>query len=201
METKLFTEPRYHDAEFYRDIPMADHWNQPGHGERLRMTFTMIAQVLLRNPDISAVADWGCGNGALLAELARFFPSRHFWGYDLLPANVAHAKQHYGFDTAVAFKDFVEESDAKAGQMTILTEVLEHLIDPHGLLRRLKAEQDCRWIVASSPAFETPENAYPFHNWCWDQRGYIELFSGTDWHIYGGQEFAGAQILVARKPL
>lgn len=199
MEHRLFTTPQYHDADFYREIEHAPHWTQPGHGERLRMTLCEIMKVLLTNPGIQTIADWGCGDGALLHHIKLIFPNRHVWGYDLLPANVAHAKEFYRFDTAIAYKDFVNEI-ASSGHLTILTEVLEHLIDPHGLLRRLYNDPVCKWIVASSPANETLEAHYPHHNWVWDGDGFLDLFEGQGWEVQSRREYAGAQIVVARKP-
>ena len=195
MEYKLFTEPRFHDAQFYKDIELANHWEQPGHGERLRMTFVRCAELLLEHPDIQTVSDWGCGNGRLLEELQRMFPQRRYYGCDLLPANVEDAKLR-GYP--VHYHDFVNDPTV-TGNLAILTEVLEHLIDPHGLLKRLASYPDCHWIVASSPANETKEEHYEFHSWVWTEWSYETMFSENGWPFVHSTNFAGARIVVAHR--
>ena len=192
-EHKLFTTPQFHDKEFYFNIEVAKHWDQPGHGERLRMTFVRCAELLLEHPDIATVADWGCGNGRLLEELQRMFPNRRYYGCDLLPANVKDAQER---GVAIDYHDFVNEVTV-TGNLVILTEVLEHLIDPHALLRRLAKYPDCHWIVASSPANETKDAHYEFHSWVWTDESYCGLFMDSGWTIDKVQEYAGAQIVVA----
>ncbi len=124
------------------------------------------------------------------------FPQRRYYGCDLLPANVEDAKSR-GFD--VDYHDFVNEVTL-SGNLVILTEVLEHLIEPHALLKRLHDYPgDCQWIVASSPANETKDAHYPHHNWVWMNGSYPQMFMNAGWQFVSRTDFAGAQIVVVRK--
>ena len=58
-----------------------------------------------------------------------------------------------------------------------MTEVLEHLDDPHGLLRRVKSD----YLVASVPVHETETDWDGKHCWVWDVEGFGELLFSNGW--------------------
>ena len=122
--------------------------------------------------------DVGAGNGGFLWELKK----RHVvdaWGYDLMPENIEHAQKVYDVD--VSFMD-VTKGVLPFSDIVVATEILEHLVDPHGMVGQLRSVSR-RFIVASSPAFETPVKHYEYHLWCWMADSYVRMFERAGWKI------------------
>lgn len=195
-EIKLFDKPQFHDLAFYSTLEMADHLHQPGHRERLLLTLFDIGTLIIRE-GAKSIADWGAGNGGLLSELKRMFPDIPAWGYDLLPANVEHAQLKLGVD--VKLVDFTQV-DCEVGEVVVLGEVLEHLVDPHGILRKLYGTDGVNWLVASSPFTETVENHWPFHLWIWNEGDYPGIFNAAGWRVEKWYYWGGGQFVVAGRP-
>jgi|SRR5579863_1572933 len=109
--------------------------NPWGYGKRLRFIGTEIKRAFpLRQPGSTRVLDVGCGNGSLVAiPLAR----RGFdvTGTDLHEPSIQNAKKLAG---AVPNARFIVGSvsalELPAFDVAILSEVLEHVPDPKGLL-------------------------------------------------------------------
>jgi len=174
MEYKIFDKPHSHDIEFYKDREMADHINQPDHKPRLLKVLDKVSAILKDNPDYS-VSDLGCGNGGLIELIT----TQNKWGYDLQPSNVEDAKRK---GRNVEFKDFVNESDAKFGDIVIMTETLEHLVDPHGFLKRLH-DSGVKHVVASCPNYENLDFHAPFHLWIWSDSSFADMFNAAGWTV------------------
>lgn len=192
-EIKLFDKPQFHDAEFYSGLGLADHINQRGHRERLLLTLFEVGRLIIKE-GVKTIADWGAGNGGLLSEVKKLFPAIVSFGYDLLPANVEHAREVLGVD--VTLVDFTKDECA-VGDLVIVSEVLEHLVDPHGLLRKFYANEKVKWVIASSPATETVEAHWPYHLYIWDLEGYAVMFSGAGWGVFKHFAWGGGQFVVA----
>lgn len=117
------------------------------------------------------VVDLGCGDGGLLTLLTG--DNLIALGYDFAPANVAGWEER-GVGRLTRQRDVVAEWDRVAyADVYVLTEVLEHLTDPHGMLRRVRARG--AQVVCSSPRFETYESHDACHAWAWDTEGYAAL--------------------------
>ena len=172
-EYKIFEQPHSHDEAFYADREMADHINQSDHRPRLMQVLEYVANILKDHPEYSVV-DLGCGNGGLL----ELIPTENKWGYDLQPSNVAYAKAK---GRPVDLLNFVE-GEPKLGDIVIMTETLEHLVDPHGFLAKLK-EKGVKWVVASTPAYETLEFHAPFHLWIWSDSSFGDMFRNSGWTV------------------
>jgi hypothetical protein len=84
------------------------------------------------------------------------------------------------------------------GELTVLTEVLEHLADPHGTLQWVAA--NTHWVVASSPHDETPEHHGPEHAWAWDMEGYAAMFE-RHYHLLAHEQAGWSQIIVGQSRL
>ncbi|WP_165975226.1 class I SAM-dependent methyltransferase [Actinomadura rubrisoli] len=150
--------------DFHRDRERAPHLEQPAHHDRLHR-----AAEHVRGLRPTSVVDLGCGDGGLLS-LIRDIPS---WGYDWQPSNAAGWAAR---DVTAETRDVFESRDApRWGECAVATEVLEHLADPHGTVAWIAAH--ARYIVASSPAFETGDSASECHAWAWDVDGYADLIS------------------------
>lgn len=174
LEAQLFepgTVPEWTTPEWYAEREAAPHLEQEGHRQRLQKSAEFA-----RRTGALTVVDLGAGDGGLLSLLE---PRQIRWGYDLQASNVEASKrrnQDVRLLDVVAGFDRVEWADC-----VVLTEMLEHLIDPHGLLRRIHDETPAQWLVASSPYTETVESHYGFHTWVWDQQGYEAMLERSGW--------------------
>lgn len=170
METRLFTEgtiPEWTTSEWYGSRESAPHLEQAGHRERLLDTATWIKKFKPLN-----VVDLGSGDGGLLSLLKD--ADIDCWGYDLQQSNVDHARTVRKVN--VNYLDIINEFDGvKWAELAVATEMLEHLIDPHGFVRKV-SEEGAPFFLASSPWHETIDNHYPYHAWVWDEEGYANLF-------------------------
>jgi len=187
MEYKLFDQPHSHDMAFYQDRAMADHINQGDHRPRLLSVADEVIE-LSKNEEIKTIGDFGCGNGGLISYLADKVEQKIF-GYDLQPSNVQFAKEH---GRPVELKDFINE-EVKWPDLLICTETLEHLVDPHGFLK--KASKKSKYVVASTPGYETASFHAPFHLWVWTEESFKDVFQGWEIVKYYRTNF---QFVVAR---
>lgn len=170
--------------EFFRDHPWVPPENQAGHRERTAMAATLIGRAHDKYRP-GTISELGCGDGSLLAWLRDLELPVKLWGYDAGRENVRVARSR-GLE--------VSEADILTGtliygDLILLCEVLEHLADPHGFLRRLPGGL----LVATSPSAETGDWHYEHHAWAWDKDGYRDLVTGGGWEIvehedcYGGE--------------
>lgn len=173
MEWCLFpsdTVPDFSTPEFFGAHQWVPPHGQVGHAERTAMVVAMVTEHAGRARSLS---DLGCGDGSLLAALAGL-PLK-MWGYDAGRANVAVAR---GAGLDVAHRDFLTET-VLLGDIVVMSEVLEHLADPHGFLAGLDADL----LVVSSPSSETGDWHYYHHAWAWDTDGFAALVEGAGWQI------------------
>lgn len=184
MEHRLFDPadpPEWLDPERWRDRPHCNHLESEtgAHVARLRAAASLAAQaaLIVDYPGTPYIVDLGAGDGALLSLLPDGM-REHSWGYDLIRADVLHANTARG--VKVWLRNITQaikrENSLRLGPVVILTEVLEHMADPHGFLAKLHARPEVRYVVASSPWRETPEQHEWNHAWCWDADGYTQLF-------------------------
>jgi 2-polyprenyl-3-methyl-5-hydroxy-6-metoxy-1,4-benzoquinol methylase len=172
-------EPKYHDAEFYKDRPVSDHIHQEGHRDRLLRTLHDVLFLVDLFPELKTVVDFGCGNGGFLRELSNIGRVMCH-GYDLSPAAIDGAIGQYGVNAEL--KDFVNDLDTcETADIAVMTEVLEHLVDPKEFLRKLKPR--IKWIVCSVPANEDAENHYIYHLWAWDAQSFKRMFTDLGYTV------------------
>ncbi len=198
-EYKLFpdnTIPEFTTAGWYQHRERAKHLEQVGHKERLLLAadFVRDAASLFVYPTVSVV-DLGAGDGGLLSLLE---PTAGIdgWGYDLSPEAVAGARQR-GVDVRLA--DVVAHLDrVKWGDIAVVTEFLEHLVEPHLFLQVLS--KHVRVIVASSPYLENDGFFYPFHTFAWDEAGYEALLGQAGYSTLRHETVAGSQVILGVGP-
>lgn len=201
-EWRLFPEgetPRVSTVEFHQDRERAQHLEQPNHRRRLYVAHDYVMEVRdAVAPRTLTVSDLGCGDGGLL-QLLHGRRGIYAWGYDFTPANVDGARER---GVAVNELDvFGEDRDhAMLGELVVMTEVLEHLADPHGVLRWLAEDGKSRYLVASSPWDETDKSHDECHAWAWDVDGYQTMLTrtGWDWIRHEKLEYK-FQVVLARK--
>lgn len=192
MEARLFPEgtiPDYTTAEWYVDREAAPHVDQALHRPRIDAAVQMVLSVY--RPGMSVV-DLGSGDGGMLSLPDRYVAPHEKWGYDLAPANVESAAQR-GQDVRYA-NVLVDQIDL--GDIAVTTEMLEHLVDPHGYVAHLSQHVD--YLVASSPAFETAESHYGYHAWAWDVDGYAQMINSHGFTVINHQIVGMFQVALAR---
>lgn len=173
MEAKLFDGAFPFTPEWYEGREHAPHREQLPHQDRMNAAADMVGRAV-RELDVCSVVDLGAGDGGLL-QMARercegFLPPDRFHGYDLMEPNVMYGRMTRNMD--VRLGNFLTE-DIEWCHLTLITEVLEHLEDPHAAVRMIAEHSD--WLVASSPSTETAEAHTPEHAWAWDPEGYRTL--------------------------
>lgn len=184
METRFFepgTVPEWTTPDWYAQRERAPHLEQDGHRGRLLLSAEYVWHARSEHR-LRTVSDLGCGDGGLLSLIGA--PA---WGYDLMPENIAGAAER-GVDARLG--DFMNEP-VEWGDITVCTEVLEHLIDPHAFVASIPSQV----LVASSPDGETWEQRYEFHTWGWDMPGYRALFEQGGYRVVR-HESIGFQVLM-----
>jgi hypothetical protein len=189
--------PDFFIPSWYDTREHAPHLEQGAHVTRLKDVAVEVHSLVAHYPDITTISDLGAGDGGLLSLLSGLDVER--WGYDLSPANVAYAQNTRG--VTVHHRDF-EHEEIQWGVLTIITECLEHLPDPHAAVRRISRHS--RFIVASSPAFETYESHDACHAWAWDLDGYRALIEQGGFqvihHALSDPDGYGFQVIVGVQP-
>lgn len=192
-EWRLFDEgtiPECTTADWYLSREHAPHLEQDLHRGRLIKSANLIAQAAM-GYGFRTVVDLGAGDGGLLSLLG---PSMTRWGYDLAPANVEAAKQRC---VDVRLADVLTDP-VQWAEIAVATEMLEHLVDPHGFVQTIYKNASA--LVASSPWTETPEQHYEFHTWCWDTDGYRNLLEQAGWRVAHHAKVSMFQVVLAVKP-
>ncbi len=174
-EYRLFdkgTIPFFTTIEFFEAHPWIEPSHQLGHRQRTEMVAELVKN-FVATTEAQSISDLGCGDGSLLSLLTELPQPK--WGYDGGADNVRRAQQN-GLDVRQAN---LFNSDLEYGDLLLCTEVLEHLVDPHGYLEALPGDK----IIVSSPSAEDADWHYEHHAWAWDLEGYANLVTGAGWTI------------------
>lgn len=181
-EWKLFegATPHVSTAEFHAPRPRAPHLEQPTHQPRLFQARDFVVRASQNDGGQVSVSDLGCGDGGLLSLLQTLPEVSRCWGYDFQPSNsVAWPERGV---TAELRDVFGKDSDTiQYGRVVVTTEVLEHLADPHGVVRNFA--NHCDYLVASSPHDETAASHDECHSWAWDMEGYKALVESNGFRV------------------
>lgn len=201
MEHRLFEGdvPFVSTLGFHADRERAPHLEQEFHRPRLFKAAEFVRLITDRAPvGARTVSDLGCGDGGLLSLLADGGDITA-WGYDFCPANQA------GWEERGVIAQALDVFGAdwpriQLGHVVVMTEVLEHLADPHGVLRRIHGllQGQDHWLVCSSPWNESPNSHSPEHAWAWDVPGYAALVEGAGWTIQRHEQVGLFQVIQAR---
>jgi 2-polyprenyl-3-methyl-5-hydroxy-6-metoxy-1,4-benzoquinol methylase len=130
-----------------------------------------------------------------MREIQSANPDLKIWGYDLCPANVEEAK---GRGSDVELIDFILESDLKYPQLVVCTEVLEHLVDPDAFLKKL-LDNGVRYVIASSPNYETPTDHEEYHLWVFQGDSYADMFSEIGYEVVKHEKSVFQFVVAKRK--
>lgn len=192
MEWKLFEGdvPFVSTAEFHRDRERAPHAEQRIHRQRMDVALDCVRSAA-HEWGSPTLVDFGAGDGGFLARVEPYVS--RCWGYDFCPANLEGARER-GVDVRNA--DFTRDP-VEYAHIAVITEVLEHVADPYGVLRTLKA-RGVKAVVASSPYVETDMSHDACHAWAWDEAGYRELFEKSGWRLARHETVPYFQVVLAR---
>jgi hypothetical protein len=197
-EHRLFAGlvPQVSTAEFHAGRDRAPHLEQPFHRGRLvRAAFLVEEAARLAGRPVT-VSDLGCGDGGLLSVLGNLPAVTDAWGYDFQVANSAGWPQR-GVNAELADVFGADRGKVRFGDVTVMTEVLEHLADPHGAVGWVGSA----WLVCSSPWPETPLAHDECHAWAWDIAGYRALVEQGGWRVIRHDRVDGYfQALLAERP-
>ncbi len=186
--------PPVSTAEFHADRERAPHLEQPAHRPRLVAAAAWVGEAVraIGAPEVT-VSDLGCGDGGLLQLLGRL-PGVRAWGYDFQPSN-ADGWTERGVDGRALDVFGAQRDQVEVGDVVVLTEVLEHLADPHGAVRWVG--ERARYLVASSPWAETAEAHDPCHAWAWDFAGFADLLREGGWTVVRHEPVGWFQLALA----
>ena len=191
MEWKLFngTDPEFAKADWYQDIESAHHLEEDHHRDRLLAAFDMVNVAIKMGG--RTVVDLGCGDGGLLQLLKE--NNIKSWGYDLMPKNIDYSVNVRGVDAR--YTDF-KNDEIEYADIAVMTEVLEHLEDPHGTVKNIPS----KFLIASSPYNETDQHHYEFHLWAWDNQGYKDLIVQGGYEVVNLKNISGwSQIVLSKR--
>jgi SAM-dependent methyltransferase len=197
------TEWRFYDgvppvstAEFHADRERAPHLEQPAHRPRLKTAADLVREAAAAATGPLTVSDLGCGDGGLLSLLRGQAGVKQAWGYDFQPSNAAGWAER-GVDAVHADVFGVDRPSVQLGDLTVTTEVLEHLADPHEAVRWIG--EHSAWIVASSPWTEGPGGHDECHAWAWDTDGYRALLEQGGYQIVKHGTIGPFQLVLGRR--
>lgn len=185
--------PYVSTPEFHRDRERARHLAQPEHRDRLLAAARMIRKAA---GPLGTFSDLGCGDGGLLSLVQDAFHKA--WGYDFTPANVQGCKER-GVDAAYLDVFGRDRDNVLLGSVVALTEVLEHLADPHGVLKWIHGSTSAGTLVCSSPWNENADAHDECHAWAWDSDGYVTMIADAGWRVVEQEHVGRFQLVRAQK--
>lgn len=179
--------PECTTPQWYATRAHAPHLEQPAHRDRILAAAAATIEAA-QSFGLTTVVDLGAGDGGLLSLLGKDLRA---WGYDLQPSNVEASKMR---DVDVRLAD-ITTALIEWGQVVVATELLEHLRDPHWLVR--EAARHGRALICSSPWNETPEQHYEHHVWAWDPDGFRAMVTAAGWRIVRHEPIGTTQLILA----
>ncbi len=180
--------PHVSTAEFHAHRERAAHLEDPLHRPRLDLAASFVLDAVERGA--KTASDLGCGDGGLLSLIQ---PHVTAWGYDFCPANSAGWSER-GVNAEFLDVFGADRDRVNLGDVTCVTEVLEHLADPHGAVRWIGTCS--RYIVASSPWNETSSAHDECHAWAFDPDGYCELIEQGGFEVLRYEQVGRFQLIL-----
>lgn len=188
--------------EFHEHRERAPHLEQPIHQQRLHIAAGYVIdfayQRYMNGAMITRVIDLGCGDGGLLS-LIKDQSYIEAFGYDFQPSNTAGWADRGVTAYAMNFIDSKTwHQMIPRADLYVMTEVLEHLEDPHGMVDRVFARDAS--LVCSSPWMEHEGNIDACHAWAWDMPGYVNMIETAGFHVDKSQRTGIFQVHRALHP-
>lgn len=125
------TMDRYLNGDYARKNPDWDSWDASWKAGKLH-------QLLLDHEcRPSSIVEIGCGSGAILVELHRFFPKASLAGFDIAPEAACFWGEPTAFGIRLELADYLA-LDEPIPDLILVLDVLEHLGNPWEFLTRLR---------------------------------------------------------------
>jgi hypothetical protein len=137
-----------------------DHTRWPDHIERVEHT-----AALLKSMDPESVADLSCGDGAVVRKAE-------------VPGPVYLGDYQGDYLYSGPIEKTIEQIPAV--DVFVLSETLEHVEDPAGLLSAIRNKADR--LLLSTPCGEW-DDQNPQHYWGWDTDGVLSLLWEAGWNV------------------
>lgn len=158
--------PAYSDQEIEQLYAHRyDHTLWPDHIQRVAFTREFVREVMAEQ-NTSTVADLSCGDGAVALSLS--LPRESVVLGDI------HRRD--GLDMWGRIEDTVTRMPDV--DLFVLSETLEHIDDPWGLLEKIRAK--ARTLVLTTPVGEI-DDGNPEHYWGWDRDGVESILWDAGW--------------------
>jgi trans-aconitate methyltransferase len=191
--------PHVSTLDYHRDRERAPHLEQEWHRPRLERAAEFVRYVAWKWPKdthMPTVSDLGCGDGGLLSLIKDDTNIIASWGYDFQPSNAAGWAER-GVNASALDVFGADWRRVQPGSIVVMTEVLEHIAEPHSVLTRLSLNQVTRYVVCSSPRNEHPGNHSDCHAWAWDMDGYRAMVEGAGWRVLEHEPVGLFQVILA----
>lgn len=185
--------PEWLDSEWWKDTENCNHVDNPVHFARLKAAADISVEAAIR-AQTYAITDLGAGDGGLLSLLPTSHRT-HSYGYEIITDSVRYANEVRGVEV---YEGNVLKEIPSLSRVGVATEMLEHIEDPHGFVRKLYEDPRIRQFVASSPHSEG-ETPYWNHAWSWDREGYAKLMTDAGWHVVQHFDAEWSQIIWVTK--
>jgi 2-polyprenyl-3-methyl-5-hydroxy-6-metoxy-1,4-benzoquinol methylase len=157
-------------AQVHRVIPVRIYASDPMQEDRVKRAQALIAKYCPED-----VVELGCGTGDISGP---FSESGMVVGYDIQPNAIAMAKERFPKGTWLTGN--LERMQPIPCGMLVLSEVLEHLWDPYGLVKRWSPK--ARFMLVSHPLDEDlglmGDMSAGEHLWSYSRSDHEELFKG-----------------------
>jgi SAM-dependent methyltransferase len=184
--------------------PLREFYSRPGvplssGPDRARRQARMLAAVLRGSAEPALIVDLGCGDGAALAAAARHNPAHRFAGIDW---SADAARQARALGLTVVRADVaacgLPVADG-AADVVIMSEVIEHLVDPDGAVAEVR-----RVLRPGGSLLLSTPNLAAWYNRALLAAGIQPVFSEVSLHgVFGrpGRVVAGHLRLFTRRAL
>lgn len=158
----------------YPDGYRHDSW--PDHVERVKASADLIDKY--RN-QIRSAADLSCGDGALLNMISRRLTRAVLGDLNGVPASAAVSCRAQVLETIGPAELPGSLEHLEPVDLFILSETLEHMDDPDGLLMRLG--DVARYLFVSTPVDESAEAGNLEHYWSWGTGDVYDMLAAAGW--------------------
>lgn len=172
MRQRLAVE---HPPEYFA---IRDNFEWADHAARTLVTAGLVAWLA---PDF--IWDPACGDASILEAAYKLRPFQQAFLGDISIPQIEALKVSFPHQKSVM--DLTKDREIFVAatfknNCLVLTEVLEHLEDPDGVLRQ--AREAFSSLVASSPIGDPELGRNHEHLWAWDEEGYEEMLRGAGWN-------------------
>lgn len=148
------------------------------------------ALVRPRMPSPEVVLDLGAGTGAVIRELQSRNFAKRYLAVDFSPDACDYMRGHLT-NVEVQQADIVTRGLRSKADVVVLSHVLEHLEEPHSLLRSIASHIDFEWLVIECPLEDLPVSR--LKNLFRDRRvnlsGHVQFFDAQSFRALVSEHF------------